>query len=280
MNAHGPIVGLQLESRPQTLTIVRGMLSGVAELLEMDPELLDDLKTTVSEACNNVVLHAYGERPGPMEIRVYADDSEVCVEVDDAGVGFDGTPTAAAGVTAIGVSVIRALASRASFAVRPDGGTEVSITFEAEREGRRLFAAPVAAAAADAPFAPLHGEELGLSLSPVRLLTGVLGRLARTLAAGAHFSLDRFSDVYLITDTLAAHAAQAAVGGRIFARLWATDHRLELVLGPFGAGTGTALTALDADRLSSPLALLADEVTVMAVDGEEAVRVVMLDARR
>jgi anti-sigma regulatory factor (Ser/Thr protein kinase) len=56
MNAvEGPIVGLLLRSKPQTLTIVRGMLSGLAELLEMDPELLDDLKTSVSEACNNVV---------------------------------------------------------------------------------------------------------------------------------------------------------------------------------------------------------------------------------
>ncbi len=256
------------------------MLSGVAELLEMDPELLDDLKTTVSEACNNVVLHAYGERPGPMEVRVYADDSEVCVEVDDAGLGFDGTPAAAATPPAIGVSVIRALASRASFAVRPDGGTEVVITFAAEREGRRLFAAPVAAAAADAPFTPLRGEELVLSLSPVRLLTGVLGRLARTLAAGAHFSLDRFSDVYLVTDTLAAHAAQAAAGDRIFARLSATDRCLRLELGPFGAGTGTSLAAVDGDRLSSPLALLADEVTVIDGDGEEAIRVVMLDGRR
>jgi serine/threonine-protein kinase RsbW len=52
-------VRLRLESRPQTLTIVRGMLGGVAELLAIDPELLDDLKTSVSEACNNVVLHAY-----------------------------------------------------------------------------------------------------------------------------------------------------------------------------------------------------------------------------
>ena len=60
--AEGSTVRLRLESRPQTLTIVRGMLGGVAELLSIDPELLDDLKTSVSEACNNVVLHAYGGR--------------------------------------------------------------------------------------------------------------------------------------------------------------------------------------------------------------------------
>jgi anti-sigma regulatory factor (Ser/Thr protein kinase) len=41
------------------------MLSGVAEFLSIDPELLDDLKTAVSEGCNNVVLHAIGPGAPP-----------------------------------------------------------------------------------------------------------------------------------------------------------------------------------------------------------------------
>ena len=44
------------------------MLGGMAELLAMDPELLDDLKTAVSEACNNVVLHAYPDGSGPLTV--------------------------------------------------------------------------------------------------------------------------------------------------------------------------------------------------------------------
>ena len=73
VTSEAPIVGLHVQSRPQTLTIVRGMLSGVAERLAMDPELLDDLKTSVSEACNNVVLHAYEGEPGPMDVRLFVD---------------------------------------------------------------------------------------------------------------------------------------------------------------------------------------------------------------
>ena len=64
----------------------------------------------------------------------------------------------------------------------------------------------------------------------------MLGRLARTLAATAHFSLDRFSDVYLITDTLAAHAATAAADERVDARLAAAERRVDLAVGPFRAG--------------------------------------------
>ncbi len=279
--ADGPIVGLLLESRPQTLTIVRGMLSGVAELLEMDPELLDDLKTSVSEACNNVVLHAYGEEHGPMEVRIYADAVEIRVIVADDGAGIgDATHSSGDATRGIGVSVIQALAREASFAARPDGGTEVTMRFDASRDGRRLFTPP-AAAAAEVPFAPLANGDIELTLSPVSMLSAVLGRLARTLAAGAHFSLDRFSDVYLVTDALAAHAARAALDDRILARLSAAERRLRIELGPLRPGTGAALAAPeDADRMSSPLSLLADEISVREREGAEAVDVVVVDHRR
>ena len=50
MDDEASTVRLQLESSPETLTLVRGALGGMAELLSLDVELLDDLKTTVSEA--------------------------------------------------------------------------------------------------------------------------------------------------------------------------------------------------------------------------------------
>jgi serine/threonine-protein kinase RsbW len=290
VNEDRPIVGLQLQSRPQTLTIVRGMLSGVADLLEMDPELLDDLKTATSEACNNVVLHAYGAETGPMRIRVLAGEDEIRVAVDDRGVGLyhiDGGSEAGF-PEGVGVSVIRALTRTATFASVPGGGTEVTMSFDARRDGRRLFAPPRPAGAAtataattgDLVFEPLHGDELGVTLSPVSLLAGVLGRLARTLAAAAHFSLDRFSDIYLVTDTLAAHAAHAVVGERVTARMSAAERRLELMLGPFRPGTGAELAVPRGDVSSSPLAMLADEVSIIDGDGEESVRVVVVDHRR
>ena len=274
----GPIVGLQLHSRPQTLTIVRGMLAGVAELLGMDPELLDDLKTSVSEACNNVVLHAYDGDAGPMKVKLYVDDDSIHVTVQDEGVGL--TPSAAAhdATAGIGVSVIRALTREARFEPRPGGGTEVLMEFAGRRDDRRLFQSP-GPAAADVPLGPVKEGEVALSLSPVSLSTAVLGRLARTLAATAHFSLDRFSDVYLITDTLAAHATGAAAAHRISARMIAAERQLELVVGPFRRGTGSQLQAGAPDRLSSPLALLADEVSVQDAGDAELVTVVVRDHR-
>jgi serine/threonine-protein kinase RsbW len=279
--AEGSTVRLRLESRPQTLTIVRGMLGGVAELLSIDPELLDDLKTSVSEACNNVVLHAYGGEPGPMEVGLFVTDERFSVRVVDEGVGMPAPPPAGDVSQGIGLSVIRALTEDVQFSSAPGGGTEVRMDFSVRRDGRKLFEAPPPATndADMTPSADAEGEVI-VSLSPVTLLPGVLGRLARTLAATAHFSLDRFSDVYLVTDTLAAHASTAAQGQRVEARLSAQDRRLELIVGPFRKGTGSRLDAQAADHAASPLVLLSDQVSVQEAGDAELLRVVVIDHRR
>ncbi|HEX8974891.1 MAG TPA: ATP-binding protein [Solirubrobacteraceae bacterium] len=275
MNAQAPTVRLDLTSRPQTLTIVRGMLGGVAELLDIDPELLDDLKTAISEACNNVVLHAYGGAAGPMSVCLFIDEHRIRATVEDRGAGL----LVAEPAEGIGLSVIRALSEAVSLDSRPGAGTRVEMQFPARRDSQALLTAP-SPAAPDTPWERAGDDEIVVSLSPVGLLPGVLGRLARTLAATAHFSLDRFSDVYLVTDTLAAHAGRTAAGARVHARLAAGERRLELTVGPFQAGASQPLRAPAGEAVPSPLALLSDEVTIQP-DGEgELVHVVVIDHRR
>lgn len=272
------LVRLRLDSRPQTLTIIRGVLGGVAEQLALDPELLDDLKTSVSEACNNVVLHAYEGEAGPMEVGLFVSGERFTVTVADHGVGMDSPPAVLDGGGGIGLSVIRALAQEFRLRQLPAGGTEVRMDFAVSRDGRPLLRAPVPPAP-DGELAPPAADEVVISLSPVTLVAGVLGRLARTLAATAHFSLDRFSDIYLITDTLAAHAASAAQGGRVEARVSARSRRLELLVGPFRTGTGSRLDVVSADHPASPLVLLSDEVSVVEDGDAERLRVVVIDHR-
>ncbi len=271
-----PTVRLELESRPQVLTIVRGMLAGVAEPLAIEAELLDDVKTAVSEACNNVVLHAYGGQTGPMDITVFAGSEVIRIAVTDRGMGMPASPEEPG--TGIGLSVIRALAETVTIDRGPGGGTCIEMEFAAVRRGRALLRTP------DAP-APDHGwpasaaDEVTLSVSPISLLASVLGRMARTLAATAHFSLDRFSDVYLVTDALAAHAGEAALDGRIDARLCAGERRLELEVGPFRAGASDHL-AVPATGTRSPLALLSDEMRIERGHPGDRVRVVVIDRRQ
>ncbi|MDQ6836333.1 MAG: ATP-binding protein [Actinomycetota bacterium] len=274
MRAESPTVRVDLDSKPETLTIVRGMLGGVAELLFIEPELLDDLKTAVSEACNNIVLHAYGGEPGPMSVSLFIDE-RLRVTVEDRGVGLPAREPP----DGIGLSVIRALAADVTLRSEPGQGTQVQMEFEIEHNGRPLLRPPESAAP-DPGWERGADDQVVVSLSPVSLLPGVLGRLARTLAATAHFSLDRFSDVYLVTDTLAAHAMRAAAALRVQARLATRDRRLELCVGPFHPGSSEQLRSTPGERTPSPLALLTDELSILPDGDGELLRVVVIDHRR
>jgi hypothetical protein len=119
------------------------------------------------------------------------------------------------------------------------------------------------------------------TLSPVAFLGPVLGRLARALAARARFSLDRFSDVYLVTDAIAAHAVSAARGGRVGFAIDAAARRLEISVGPLADGSSAAVRA--EARVTEPesaLLLLSDTVDGVPLAGGEMLRVVMTDAPR
>src|SRR5215217_3177511 len=74
--------GLQmsLPARAENVAVVRHALAGLAERMGMDEGSLADLKTVVTEACMNVVLHAYaGAEPGPLEIEAEGEDDGLTV---------------------------------------------------------------------------------------------------------------------------------------------------------------------------------------------------------
>ena len=271
-------VRLELDNRPESPALVRAARAGVAELLEFDTELFDDLKTAVSEACNNVVLHAYDGEPGPLVVGLEIQPDWVEVMVRDWGGGFKRV-AASEERMGVGLAVISALAHRVEFISAPDGGTEVRMAFTGRGAASRpLERATDADPVTDLPMR-LSGDVI-VTLSPVGLLTGVMGRLARAVAARTHFSLDRFADVYLVTDAIASFAEVAASGTGITFAVAGAHRRLELTVGPFRAGNGARLQT---DGLSnqpgSPLALLVGELALERVNGFEMLRVVVEESR-
>jgi serine/threonine-protein kinase RsbW len=273
-----PTISLRLDSSPETLTLVRGMLGGVAELLQLDPELLDDLKTAVSEACNNVVMHAYHGGSGPLWVCLYVEPTGIEVIVRDAGRGIPVLTPSDDRLQGVGIPIMRALAQQTAFRPLKDGGTEVWMQFASQRDGRPLYTQPEVAAPEDGWAERLQGDAI-VSLSPVSFVGSVLGRLARAMAARARFSLDRFSDVYLVTDALAAHAIEAASAPRVAFGLSTDTRRLELTIGPFRPGASSEIAAGLSSEVGSALRMLSDELDVRPEDGAEALHVVMLDQR-
>src|SRR5437764_7726614 len=273
-----PMVRLELESSPETLTLVRAMLGGVAEQLSLDPELLDDLKTAVSEAANNVVMHAYGEDSGPLWVRLYATEEALEVVVRDEGQGIPLIAPSDDRLQGVGIPIMRALAQQTAFRPVDDEGTEVWMQFAGRRGDEQLYRFLADAAPEDGWDKCLSGDAI-VSLSPVSFVGGVLGRLARAMAARARFSLDRFSDVYLVTDALAAHVTAAASAGRIAFGISTDTRRLELTIGPFRPGTSSGLSNGGYGDVDSALRLLSDELEIRAENGTESLRLVMLDGQ-
>jgi len=275
---------LELTSRPEAARLVRSMATAAGDALGFDPELLSDVNTAVTEACNNVILHAYGDQPGPLsvELRVALAGIEVCVR--DQGSGIRQSDPEHEGLK-VGLALMSALADRAEFSNVPDGGTEVRLSFRSP-----VFRHPAAwpqglddDCRASTWQAELHSQltgDLMLTVSPVTLLAPVLGRIGRTLAPSAGFSLQACSDVYLVSDVLGAYAERAAEAGSISVALGARDRRLEFALAPLRAGTSAHLERAGSAHGTDTLAHLTDEVTISSLGGHETLRVSMRDQLR
>jgi anti-sigma regulatory factor (Ser/Thr protein kinase) len=83
-------LSLKLAAEPQNVGRVRDEVAQHAEALGMSPTGVDDLKTIVSEACANVVRHAYPEDASerPMEIEMAEEGEDLRVVIRDRGTGI------------------------------------------------------------------------------------------------------------------------------------------------------------------------------------------------
>lgn len=83
-------LSLTLAAEPQNVGRARDEVARRAEAMGLSPVGVDDLKTIVSEACANVVRHAYPEDAAerPMEVELDKEDEELRVVVRDSGTGI------------------------------------------------------------------------------------------------------------------------------------------------------------------------------------------------
>jgi serine/threonine-protein kinase RsbW len=281
-------VRLALTSRPEAPRLARSVSAAAGEALAFDGELLSDVNTAVTEACNNVVLHAYDGAPGPFSVELNVDEDGIEVEVRDHGRGIQQTAPEYDGLQ-VGFALMSALADRAEFGAAAGGGTEVRLTFrrtmpawpqQPRKEGLEGEEGGHPSNARDVHMRSALSGNVVLTVSPVQLLDPVLGRLGRSLAPAAGFSPDRCADVCLVADALAAHATRAAEETSITVALGASERRLEFALAPLRAGMSTRLGLDGPPSPSAPLAYLTDELTVDHTGGHDTLLVAMREHRR
>ncbi len=119
---------ISLPARAENVAVIRHVLSGIADALALDPEVLSDVKLAVSEACANAVVHAYPEGdPGLLDLEVSTHRESLEVVVRDHGRGM--MPRADSPGLGVGLPLMASLSAALELTNRTDGGTEVRMSF-------------------------------------------------------------------------------------------------------------------------------------------------------
>ena len=129
---------LTLDARSDNEGFARVAVSAFAAPLDPTLEELADLKTAVSEAVTNCIVHAYPDRIGPVTlcVAVYP-EREVHITVTDKGVGIPDVPQAMEPLfttgnpeerSGQGFAVMQSFMDRVKVTSRPGKGTKVVLS--------------------------------------------------------------------------------------------------------------------------------------------------------
>jgi serine/threonine-protein kinase RsbW len=122
-----PEVRLTMPARAEGVGVVRQALAGMADALAFDAAVVADMKMAVTEACTNVVVHAYPNGDGPMGLRASVDAGVLRVVVVDEGRGI--LPRADSPGLGLGLPLIATLAESLELGTGTNEETEVRMSF-------------------------------------------------------------------------------------------------------------------------------------------------------
>jgi serine/threonine-protein kinase RsbW len=252
-----------LSAKSENVVVIRHALAGLAEEIGMDEPGLADLKTVVTEACMNVVVHAYRGQPGPLNVEAKPDADGLTVIVRDEGGGIKPQADAVRDSLRLGLSLIAALSSSFSISGGLDRGTEVTMRVPLNGGGANGSGDPV-------EMKPYPADRTEIVIDRAELLAPVLARVVGALAARRDLSVDRVSDAVLVTDAIAGAAPSRFANGRVQLGLDERDGGIDLRLGPMEPGAATGIREdLEVPDIGGSLETLADELTVEESDDGE-----------
>jgi serine/threonine-protein kinase RsbW len=122
-----PDLELTLPARPENVAVARHAIGGFADVLEVPDQTLADVKLAVTEACTNVVVHAYPGGDGTMGLLATISDDVLRVVVVDQGRGMLPRPDSPG--LGLGLPLIATLTESLELGTGEDEQTEVRMTF-------------------------------------------------------------------------------------------------------------------------------------------------------
>jgi serine/threonine-protein kinase RsbW len=257
-------VQLTVPARAENVAVVRHAFAGLAAAMEMDPETIADLKTIVTEACMNVVVHAYEGKDGPLEVRAWAEEDKLAIAVRDYGTGVRPLVDPRRESLRLGLPLIAALSESFEISGAPGHGTEVTMRVPLTANGKPAGAGTPA-------FATVSETQLRVPAGD--LVAPVLSRVVAMYAARADFSVDRLSDAILLSDAISANGPDEFLDGTARIAIAEEEGAFVVRVGPLEAGAGQRLIeGMKIPELDASLEGLADEIRVEeSEDGERLV---------
>ena len=89
MTGSGSFMKLEIPSRSENEAFARVVVAAFVSRLDPTLEEISDIKTAISEAVTNAVIHAYEDRVGLIVIKASLEGNRLIVEIIDYGVGIE-----------------------------------------------------------------------------------------------------------------------------------------------------------------------------------------------
>jgi anti-sigma regulatory factor (Ser/Thr protein kinase) len=128
--APGSDLQLTLPARAENIAVIRHALAALGDALAVPEPVVNDMRLAVTEACTNIVRHAYTGGHGSMDVMVRPRDESLEVVVTDAGRGMGPSPDKAG--PGLGLPLIAALTD--SFDIEAlEAGSRLVMSFRRDR---------------------------------------------------------------------------------------------------------------------------------------------------
>jgi anti-sigma regulatory factor (Ser/Thr protein kinase) len=122
-----PDVRLSLPARPENVAVVRHVMGAFGAALSIPRTTMDDVCLAVTEACTNVVRHAYDHEDGLLEVQVRPLPDRLEVTVADVGRGI--APSKDREGPGFGLPMITTLADSVEIDRTVHAGSRVAMSF-------------------------------------------------------------------------------------------------------------------------------------------------------
>jgi serine/threonine-protein kinase RsbW len=119
-------IRLTLPARPENVAVVRHVLGGLADALRLPDAVVDDMRLAVTEACTNVVRHAYVDE-GTIDVVVRPNGNALEIVVSDTGRGIGPSPDTDG--PGLGLPLIAALTDSLEVERRRGSGSRLVMRF-------------------------------------------------------------------------------------------------------------------------------------------------------